>query len=248
MEIIISFVIMIAFLGTVYPMRDLPKGNIQLFPGMTGMENLAVNETVRPLSELKDKNIVKQKYDFSCGSAALATLLNYYLGEKFDEQQVIQGLMQYGEAAKIEKRRAFSLLDMKRFVEVLGYKAAGYKAEIEDLKALGKPAIVPIEFSGYRHFVVLRGIIGENVFVADPYMGNTSYSEKHFLAMWNQKIVFVVSSDTITMSALELRNEDLRIIDYDIEKSAAIDLIPTDTVTRQQEVIESLGTRVYKKL
>ncbi len=47
---------------------------------------------------------------------------------------------------------------MKRFVEKLGYKGTGYKWEIEDLKTLGKPCIVPVEIFGYSHFCVFRGI------------------------------------------------------------------------------------------
>ena len=172
---------------------------------MAGIEQLPLRQTVEPESEMLYEHVVKQEYDYSCGSAALATLLNYYLHEKLSEQQVIQGLMQHGEAEKIQQRRAFSLLDMKRFCEVLGYNAAGYKAEFDDLKALNKPAILPITLFGYKHFVVYRGIYGNHIFFADPYRGNMSFTVEEFLKLWEQNIVFIVSSDVVRTNALRLK-------------------------------------------
>lgn len=248
MEVIVSFAILIAFLGTVYPMKDLPTGSMEMVPGIVGVEHMSLNYSVKPLSEVKDKNIVKQEYDYSCGSAALATLLNFYLGEGLSEQQVIQGMMQFGEAEKIQKRRAFSLLDMKRFTEVLGYEAAGYKAEIRDLNDLKKPAIVPIEFYGYKHFVVFRGFYGDHVFVADPFMGNMSYTTDKFIELWNPTIVFVVSDGEVKTNALKLKEEDLRVVDLDMTEKAVTQAFPHDLLKSQREFRESLGTTVFRTL
>jgi len=248
MPIIVSVLILIAFLGTVYPQRDIAKGNMITYPKMAGMEQLPLQQTVKPASELVFKNVVKQEFDYSCGSAALATLLNNYLGERFTEQQVIQGLMQYGEADKIEQRRAFSLLDMKRFCEVLGYHASGYKAEFDDLKTLDKPAIVPIELFGYKHFVVYRGIYGEHIFCADPYRGNMSFTLEQFRKIWSQNIVFVVSSDAIRTNALVLQEEDLRIINFDVSKYAVTPTFPPQTVKAQRDFQESLGNTIIKTI
>ncbi len=63
--------------------------------------------------------------------------------------------MRYGEYNRIVERRSFSLLDMKRFVTALGYSSGGYRGELKDLKALDKPAIVPIAYAGFKHFVVV---------------------------------------------------------------------------------------------
>lgn len=246
MKVLACFFILIAFLGTQYPMADLPEGLMISHTRTPGMEALALKHEVKPLSEFKDSNIVKQEFDYSCGSAALATLLNHYLREKFNEQQVIQGLMEYGEIEKIQERRAFSLLDMKRFVEVLGYKGGGFKAEFDDLKGLDKPAIVPIEFLGYRHFVVYRGVYGDHVFLADPYFGNTSYTTGRFKEMWTQKIVFIVSRDDLRFNAMALEEKDLSIIRYDITKHAATGLTTPETVRNQRDFIESLGEKMFK--
>jgi uncharacterized protein len=148
--------------------------NVGIYSDGTG--RVKVRETVTPLEDLNKHNVTKQTYDYSCGSAALATLLNFHLGEKFDERQVIQGLLRYGDSEKIAQRRAFSLLDMKRFVAVLGYKGVGYKAAYDDLSTLEQPCILPIKLFGYRHFAVFRGIYKDHVFLADPWRGNISFT------------------------------------------------------------------------
>ncbi|PWF32682.1 peptidase, partial [Yersinia pestis] len=90
---------------------------------------------------------VRQAYDYSCGSAALTTLLNGYVGTQLDEQQVMSGLMKFGETDKIVERRSFSLLDMKRFVSALGLESGGYRGEFKDLVNQDQPAIVPISYA-----------------------------------------------------------------------------------------------------
>ena len=105
---------------------------------------VAVNEpyqydqlvNVEPLSVKKFNNVVRQAYDYSCGSAALTTLLDFYLGRNFQERQVMEGLLRFGETERIVQRRGFSLLDMKRLVTALGHPSGGFKAEAKDLLEL----------------------------------------------------------------------------------------------------------------
>ena len=119
------FAVLASFTSSVYPIMDQPKSEIDI--SVPGPGPGYIKTFVNPVSEINKDHLIKQGYDFSCGSAALAILLNYYLGEKFTEKQVIQGLLHYGDVEQIQKRQAFSLLDMKRFVKVLGYQAEGYR-------------------------------------------------------------------------------------------------------------------------
>ena len=64
---------------------------------------------VKPVSEFRYHNVVRQAYDYSCGSAALTTVLNQYLGRQFQERQIMEGLLRFGETEKIVERRGFSL-------------------------------------------------------------------------------------------------------------------------------------------
>ncbi len=115
------------------------------------------------------RGIVRQAYDYSCGSAALTTLLNGYVGTSLTEQQTMSGLLQYGEYQRIIERRSFSLLDMKRFVTAIGFRKRWLSRwSFSDLVKLGQPAIVPISYAGFKHFVVYKAYKDGRVYVADP--------------------------------------------------------------------------------
>ncbi|UVE19376.1 C39 family peptidase [Pseudomonas sp. LS44] len=170
--------------------------------------------TLEPMSQLQFRNVIRQAYDYSCGSAALTSLLDYFLGRNLEERQVMEGLLRYGEADKIVERRGFSLLDMKRFVSALGYNSGGFRAEFADLDALEHPAIVPIHYAGFKHFVVVRDVYNDHVFVADPALGNISFTRTRFEEIWDQNVLFVIfPNGQEPHNAMALTERDLRIID-----------------------------------
>ncbi|WP_456383444.1 C39 family peptidase [Persephonella sp.] len=158
----------------------------------TGYGRVMIRPKVKPLNRIKMKNVVQQKLDFSCGSAAVATLFKYYLGLDVTEQQVINGLFKVGNVKKIIKRKGFSLLDIKKLAVALGYRAAGYKTDIKGLVSIGKPAIVSITIGKYKHFVIFKGVKNGRVFLADPALGNTVMSVGEFEKIWYRKIALVI--------------------------------------------------------
>jgi len=197
---------------------------------------------VEPLVEQKFRNIVRQAYDYSCGSAALTTVLNFYVGRSLTERQVMEGLLHYGESERIVERRAFSMLDMKRLVTALGYPSGGFKAEIEDLMELDHPAIVPIDHAGFKHFVVLRTIRDGRVYLADPAVGNISFTVAQFQEKWDDNVLFIVfpGSDK-PLDNLELKEEDLRFVDDQTMTLLAMQQIPEfheSTERRIQNLLE----------
>ena len=169
---------------------------------------------VKPVSEFRYHNITRQAYDYSCGSAALTTVLNQYLGRQFQERQIMEGLLRFGETDKIVQRRGFSLLDMKRLATALGHPSGGFKAELKDIKTLDHPAIVPIAYGGFRHFVVLKKYKDGHIFVADPALGNISFTESKFLEIWDQNVLFIVFPNGFEpQDGLELTDYDMRLVD-----------------------------------
>lgn len=189
-------------------------GTVNISQPLGGNVSLRESVVLEPMSQLQFRNVIRQAYDYSCGSAALTTLLDYYLGRNLQERQVMEGLLQFGEADKIVERRGFSLLDMKRFVTALGYRSGGFRATFRDLDELEHPAIVPIEYAGFKHFVVVRDVYNDHVFVADPALGNISFTRSRFEEIWDQNVLFVIfPSGNEPPNALALSEKDLRIID-----------------------------------
>ncbi|MFA6011299.1 MAG: C39 family peptidase [Desulfobacteraceae bacterium] len=235
MHIAIAFMIFAGLFAGFHPLAVPPQSEINLICGTN--EAFRIRNEVSPLSESIHACILKQNYDYSCGSAALGTLLNYYLGENLTEKQIIQGLMEYGDKEQIKKLRAFSLWDMQKFVDVLGYKSGGYNAELSDLKNPDLwPCIVPIELFGYRHFVVLKGIHKGHVFVADPWKGNSSYTVDQFLTMWYNSIIFRIEPKySRALTCLRLTEKDLRFINKDMEKTLMFDFDKPFDLPREWE-------------
>lgn len=143
---------------------------------------------VKSLLEMRQQDVLVQHFDLSCGAAALATILDYQFGQRLTEKQVAEGLIQRKEYIEhpelLRVREGFSLLDMKRFVDRLGFVGIGYgKLELNDLIRLA-PIIVAVRPVGYNHFVVFRGKIGDKVLLADPAFGNRTMSVQSFERQW----------------------------------------------------------------
>jgi uncharacterized protein len=142
------------------------------------------------LKELRFKSTIRQEHDFSCGSAALATLLTFHYGAPVTEEEVFKAMFENGDKKKIEKE-GFSLLDMKRYLVANGFRADGYITHLDKVARVGIPAIVLINNGGYLHFVVVKGIDEEKVLIGDPATGARTLPRSEFEAIWN-KLVFVI--------------------------------------------------------
>jgi len=223
MHVVVAFIIGISLFSGFIPIRH--QSEKELILPIDGTPNLKIRKQIKPLSAFQSDRLVKQAYDYSCGSSALATLLRFQFGENLTEKQVIQGMLHYGDIKKIQRRRAFSLLDMKKFVNKLGYRGVGYKAKIEDLLEVDTPGIIPIKIFNYRHFTVLKGIHKGHIFLVDPWRGHSSYSLNQFQQMWYNNVIFIIypPKGSPELNALILKEEDLRYIDED----ASYELIKT---------------------
>lgn len=171
------------------PVSSVQAGSVEITAAFGSNARVAV----RSLKELKYRFVIKQQTDFSCGSAALATLLKYHYDKPVDEQQVLHAMYERGNRAAIH-REGFSLLDMKQYLQVQGYQADGVFANLADLERIGIPAIVLIEDKGYKHFVVIKGVKNGEVLVGDPAAGLKRYRQPDFEKLWTNKLLFVIRS------------------------------------------------------
>lgn len=178
---------------------------------------IQLHKKITPMRELKRRNIVSQSLDFSCGAAGLSTLFHYFLKETITEEEIIGTLLNTVPLEKVKARRGFSLLDLKRFAQAKGYTVTGYKMDIDFLRDLKTPILVPISFKKYRHFVIVKGVISDRVFIADPAAGNVSMKVDKFQKLWTNGIGLKIEKDGTPASvdyALKVDKEDLIFSDY----------------------------------
>lgn len=189
----LAHVVLVA--GTI-PLLSLPTG--QAADGFARVPGEAGGSYLVPLNSLKElrrqrvfRTTLQQKYDFSCGSAAVATLLTHQYDRPTKEDQVFAAMFERGNQAKIQ-RVGFSMLDMKRYLDSIGYQADGFEAKLDMIAEANVPAIVLINENGYNHFVVVKGVREDKVLIGDSATGTRIMARADLERIWENKILFVV--------------------------------------------------------
>jgi uncharacterized protein len=175
-------------------------GALALWPAHATDMNLATPEgsyalRVTSLKEMRFASTLRQQYDFSCGSAAVATLLTYQYAFKVSEATVFQRMYAAGDQLKI-RQDGFSMLDMKRYLDSLGYQAQGVEVTLDQLAEARVPAIALVRESNYLHFVVIKGLREGRVLLGDPALGARAVARERFERSWLNGILLVVTSHT----------------------------------------------------
>lgn len=155
---------------------------------------------IRSLKEIRGEGVVRQKWDMSCGAAALSTLLTYEFKDNTPETAIVVWILHRVDPVKVRARGGFSLLDLKRFAQARGYHAEGYAGmSLEELASQKTSVIVPIRLKGFDHFIVVHRIVNGRVIIADPGFGNLTMKVDRFQRLWKEGIVFIVHPPTDLM-------------------------------------------------
>jgi uncharacterized protein len=170
--------------------RPAAPGEVRIAaPGAGGFFRVPV----KAMTERRFLGVIRQQYDFSCGSAAVASLLTYHYGRPTSEQDVFLAMWNVGDRERI-RQSGFSLLDMKAYLATRGLNADGFRVPLDKLEEAGIPAITLIDLKGYKHFVLVKGMRDGRVLVGDPALGVKEVPQAEFERMWNG-ILFVVHDD-----------------------------------------------------
>lgn len=145
-----------------------------------------IDKPIRTWKAIQEDRVVMQRFDYSCGAAALATLLQHYFGDGTSEADILASILTALSADDIADREenGFSLLDLKNYAVGQGYQAVGVKLKYASLPKLKGPVLIHLEREDYKHFAVLKGVRGDRVFLADPSRGNIRMSIDRFAQEW----------------------------------------------------------------
>lgn len=149
---------------------------------------------VKNARQLRNENVVMQQRDFSCGAAALATVLNYYWGENVSETALLLIIANLLSREELEDRvlNGLTLTDLKNVAQIGGFTAVLGKLTIEKLADTKLPLVVAITVNNYDHFVVFRGMDDEYVYIADPIFGKKKELIATFAEQWQQNAILAV--------------------------------------------------------
>ncbi len=166
----------IALFALMWPTTAFPRDGVA---AITLPNDIVVRIPVRSWRALRDDRVTRQALDYSCGSAAIATILTEYYGYPVSERQVLKAIDRGTLRANFET--------MQQGIERFGFRAVGVATSFRELSELRMPVIVYVRVRKSDHFSVLRGINGNTVLLADPSLGNRTFSARQFRAMWETR-------------------------------------------------------------
>lgn len=155
-----------------------------------------IREYVWSYKELRERNIVMQKLDYSCGAAALATVFRYYWGADVTEEtflRLIQKLKLTPEEIKDRVENGLTLTDLRDMANLAGYQSSMGKVKFSELAEAKVPVIVGITVRKHDHFAVFRGTDGYYAYLADPIRGNIRVPVDEFEEVWQKNAILVVA-------------------------------------------------------
>jgi uncharacterized protein len=191
------------------------------------------SKNIRSLQEIRGEGVVRQKWDMSCGAAALSTVLTYDFKDPTPETAIVVWILHRVDPVRVRARGGFSLLDLKHFAEARGYRAEGFSGmTLEDLVQEKTSVITPIHTKGVDHFVVVRGFAAGHVMLADPAFGNMTMRVDQFQKLWKDGIAFV------------LRPPDPRMI-TERNLSLAARMVPDETVITRKIGVTAPSNYLY---
>ena len=148
---------------------------------------------LRSFKELRMEGIKRQSKDYSCGAAALSILLNHYFEDIHDEQAILADIIyRLSDEENFDRMvEGFSMLDLKKTAERLGYCADGVFLDENSVTALKGPVIILLRKNSYQHFVVLKGVSQGRAFIADPAKGHLRIPLFELLSQWKGETLII---------------------------------------------------------
>jgi uncharacterized protein len=175
-----------------------------------------VNVCTSNWKELQRRNVVMQKRDYSCGAAALATVLRFYWGDPVTEEQVLVSLLKElsNEEVLDRVRNGLAFSDLRRTAVKMGYLSSIGTMSFSKLTEAKVPLIVPLKLREYDHFVVYRGVAEGRVYLADPIRGNVRITVPEFCSQWQKNAVLAVAKPGVelpTCTGLSIRQGEIML-------------------------------------
>lgn len=126
-----------------------------------------------PYRNLRYEWVVGQAEWYTCGPAAVATLLTYY-GISATEEDVLSLAEDFMREMGLDPKQGINALALKRALEAKGIPTKGFRVKPDALKDYfdrgGLPLIAHLT-EPQKHFMVAIGFVGDQIVLADPSWG-----------------------------------------------------------------------------
>ena len=158
-------------------------------------EDTQLNDTTETLP-INTTGIVMQTTDYSCGPAALATVLqNMGINSTEEELKVLAGTDETGT----------SMHGLSEAAKAKGLSATGMKLSVDDLRPNN---IVHVILDGEGHYSVVREVTNESVYLADPSKGNIELSREKFSEIYSGNALVITNPQEVNQTTEQVNNTD----------------------------------------
>ncbi|MEN4018109.1 MAG: C39 family peptidase [Methanobacterium sp.] len=194
-------------------------------PDLNGTSEDYVIENIT-IPQIDTSGIVMQSTDYSCGPAALATVLqNMGINSTEGDLKVLAGTDTSGT----------TMHGLSEAAKAKGLSATGMKLSVDDLKPNN---IVHIILDGEGHYSVIREVSENSVYLADPSLGNIEMSREEFSAIFTGNVL-VITDPNMQVNQTETSNQT-NITDTSIVQ-------PENSQTLAAETMQDIRGRVIWK-
>jgi len=129
---------------------------------------------------LRYTHVVGQTDWYTCGAAAVATLLTYYYNDPATEEEVLEVAIEETKRSGKDPLEGLTALSLKRALEKRGYRVKAYRVNLEQLADYFRRGGLPVVGHVTKpqlHFLVIAGVVDLpqggplQILLADPSWG-----------------------------------------------------------------------------
>lgn len=181
----------------------------------------------RTLLDVRYEGVVRQSDWFTCGPAAVATLLRYYFGLDVTEGDALAEALAITAELGLDVGNGISALALVRTLERFGVPALGYRVTVEALadyfRRGGLPVIVHLT-APEPHYAVAVGMAGEFMLLADPSWGRRVERWADFSAKkgFSGVVLVPLPSGALHARVMEAQREAVRALEAHAARLAAL--------------------------
>ena len=132
---------------------------------------------------MKTVRYVKQSNIKDCASSCIYNIIRFYKGN-----------INYNNITKrlhITKKGS-SIYNVVKTLRYYKLESDAYRCDYENLINLNHPVIAYLKINNYYHYVIVKRIRNNKVFIFDPIRGDLTYSKEEFLNEWQSIIIDII--------------------------------------------------------
>jgi predicted double-glycine peptidase len=168
---------------------------------LLGAQDLNATDQSKKLSLAHNQTVIRQTSQATCGPAALATLLTFYLNDPVTEEEMIK-------LTGTDNKTMSKLIDLRNACRARGYKADGFRMQLlqllREVEKSGVPVLVHFK-EPTQHFLLVVGSAADFILVSDPSRGEVSIHQTDFLRRWDNFALVVRTTRPVNSALVERR-------------------------------------------